>query len=165
LVVFQDEHASLLQRRERVEERPERRFQVRGGKGRLALEQCKSGGVTFDLEGLAGQHDVTPETEGIIVPGIKRKPGHRRMWLSLSLMGDPLAHHRRFAEASRSRQQRESAFQTRIKPRQQALSCNEGGGQTGQLEFGSKHQQMLSSRRGGDGIRKAFLKSGALPFY
>ncbi len=83
------------------------------------------------------------------------------MLLALTLIGHPLAHHRSFAEASRSRQQGEFALQAAIKPRQQALSCDEGGRQTGQLEFGGKHRRMLSRRSGGDCMRKTSLKSCA----
>ena len=65
------------------------------------------------------------------------------MMLALAVIGHPLAHHRRFAEASRSRQQREFALQASIKPCQQAWACEQGGMQPGQMEFRGKHWRVV----------------------
>ncbi len=85
--------------------------------------------LLLSLQRQAGCHHIPPEAYQVVVASIERNPGDRREITVCTACGDPLIHHRRFAEASRSLKQSECVEESTIELGQQARTFHQQGRQ------------------------------------
>jgi hypothetical protein len=125
VIVFQDQKPAAGRASKGIENSREDGLERKGLKGRVwrcGKERHMGRGDLVGEPALTGSENVAPEARRIIVPGIKRDPGHRRQHIISTVGSDPLTYQCRFAEAGRGSQHRELARADSIQPDEEAFA-------------------------------------------